>query len=520
MKPEQEIIPFPRGRNSFRGAVGRRGCAIWLARLLVLTWLLLPCGPAAALALQEQVHEFVLDNGLRLLVVPQPTAMTFTAYLTLGVGSVDERDSNRGIAHFLEHMRFKGTHQIGTRDFAAEEPLLRQLDDVVTRLQRCEQEANCPPQRLEALRQQVKQLERQHRQLVVKDEFSEIYARHGGVDFNAFTSKDLTTYLISLPANRLELWFALEADRMKNTVLREFHTEKEVIQEERRRSYESRPFGLLYETLLATAFQVHPYRHPVIGWSSDIAALRKDQLQAFMERYYQPANCCIALVGAVEPAEAHRLAQHYFGGIPAGERVPPVTAVEPPQRGERRVQVRFQAEPQLLVAYHKPTVPSRDDYAFDLLAVLLTDGPTSLLHRRLVLEQQLVTQVSAFGAPGGRYDNLFVLHLVPRHPHPVAEVEAALYAELEQLCAVPPTQQQLDRARKRLRADHLRQLQSHRGLAGMLTHFQVVTGDWRYLDRYDAVIRSLTAAEVQQAAARWLKADNRTVVELVSQEAS
>lgn len=358
------------------------------------------------------------------------------------------------------------------------------------------------------------ELQSRHRELLVKDEAARIYARHGGVGFNAYTSKDLTTYLISLPANKLELWMSMEADRMQNTVLREFYTEKEVILEERKRSYETRPRGMMYEALLATAFRVHPYRHPVIGWDSDIRALSKKQTRMFMHNYYMPQNTIIALAGDVAPEEAIRLVEQYFGDIPPGQRVPQVRAKEPPQNGERRVEVVFDAKPRLLIGYHKPTFPHREDYVFDLLSTILAQGPSSRLHRALVLEQRLASSISVYTAPGARYPNLFVIGAIPRQPHSSADVEKAIYAQLEQIKSEGISNSELEQARKRLRADRIRHLRSNRGLASMLTHFEVVTGSWEYLLEYDEILRSITADELKNVAEKWLTQQNRTVVTL------
>ncbi|MFO7830766.1 MAG: pitrilysin family protein [Desulfuromonadaceae bacterium] len=464
--------------------------------------------------LEDRVVEYQLDNGLTLLVAQRPEIPTFTAFITLGVGSVNEQEDNRGIAHLLEHMRFKGTESIGTKNYAEEEKLLRQIDECVAQIEECKQSEACTDKELADLDARLKKLQSEHSDLVVKDEAAQIYARHGGVGFNAYTSKDLTTYLVSLPANKLELWVSMEADRMKNTVLREFYTEKEVILEERRRSYETRPRGMMYEALLATAFRVHPYRHPIIGWNSDIRALTKEQTRKFMHDYYMPQNAVIALVGDIDPKEALQLVEQYFGDIPPGKEVPEVRAQEPPQRGERRAEVVFDANQRLLVGYHKPTFPARDDYAFDLLSTILGQGPSSRLHRALVLDQGLASSVSVYTAPGARYPNLFVIGAIPRHPHTSAEVEKAIYTQLEQIKREGVRSEELEQARKRLRADRIRHLRSNRGLASMLTHFEVVTGSWEYLLKYDEVLRSITAEEVKEAAQKWLIKDNRTVVTL------
>ncbi len=466
--------------------------------------------------LEEKVVEYHLDNGLTLLVAPRHAIPTFTAFITVGVGAVNEQENNRGIAHLLEHMRFKGTKTIGTKDYPSEQEFLQRIDETAVALKACETDDSCAAEQLQELRSTLKELQAEHRNLLVKDESAQIYARHGGVGYNAFTSKDITSYLVSLPANKLELWISMEADRMKNTVLREFYTEKEVVLEERRRSYETNPRGMMYEALLATAYRVHPYRHPVIGWTSDINALSKEQARQFMEKYYMPSNTVIALVGDVDAPQAKALIEQYFGAIPAGVKVPEVSAVEPVQNGERRTEVVFQASPQLLVGYHKPTVPHRDDYAFDLLSIILSRGPSSRLHRALVLEQQLANSVSTYSAPGARYPNLFVIGAVPRSPHTCAEVEQALYAQLEEIKDAGVTDEELQHARKRLRADRMHRLRTNQGLASMLTHFEVVTGSWEYLLDYDEILQSITAAEVKSAAADWLNAENRSVITLKS----
>ena len=182
------------------------------------------------------------------------------------------------------------------------------------------------------------------------------------------------------------------------------------------------------------------------------------------------SNTTIALVGDIDFDRARALVERYFGGIPAGTKVPPVTAVEPPQRGEKRLRVEFDAEPQLAIAFHKPTLPDRADYVFDLIEQILAEGRNSRLYRALVVEQQLATAVSTYSAPGSRYPNLFVIDAVPRFPHTTAEVEAAIYRELERLAAEPVSADELERARNRLRTDRLRYLQGNEGLARMLTY--------------------------------------------------
>lgn len=475
--------------------------------------LLLPA-PGLAGTLADKVVEHRLANGLRLLLVERHDTPTVAAYLTIAVGSVNENSDNRGVAHLLEHMLFKGTSRIGTTDYAVEKPLLDEIEAVGSELDALRRRPGAEPTAIADLEARLAGLQARHRPYVVKDVYSRLYSESGAVGFNAFTAKDLTTYLVSLPANKLELWALLESERMKDAVLREFYTEREVIREERRRSYETDPRGLLYETLLATAFTVHPYRHPIIGWHSDIADLSLSATRDFLRRYYAPVNTTIVLVGDFVPADAIALVERYFGQLAPGEPVPPVAAEEPGQRGEKRVTIHFDAEPRLMIAYHKPTLPDRADYAFDILQQILGEGRGSRLYRQLVEEEQLASEISVFTAPGSRYPNLFVIEAVPRHPHTSAEVETAILAELDRLGREAVSERELTRATTRLVTDNLRALRSNSGLARLLSTYQVVAGDWRYLVNYEPVIGTFGPGELMAAAQRWLTASNRTVIVL------
>jgi len=486
--------------------------------LLWVAVLLLAPVAATAMTLEAKVQEHLFDNGLKLLVVERPVAPVFSAYITLAVGAVNETSQTRGAAHLLEHMLFKGTKSLGTNDYAAERPLLEQIEEVGNRIDAIKNDPRTDPAGLQKLQDELAVLQQKHQQYVVKDEFSRIYAENGGTGYNAFTSKDQTTYVINLPANKLELWAAIESDRMKNPVLREFYTEREVVREERRRSYESNPRGMLYENLVANAFTVHPYRNPIIGWNSDIDNLTLPETRQFLQTYYAPVNTTICLVGDVDFQQAVATVGAYFGAIPGGTRVPPVVEVEPEQRGEKRVTIHFEAEPSLAIAFHKPTLPNREDYVFDLIDMLLSGGPTSRLYRSLVVEQQLAASVGTYGAPGSRYPNLFVVSAAPRFPHTAEEVEKAIYVELEKLASEPVAGDEIDRVRKRLRTDKLRALKSNQGLAGMLAYYQTVAGDWRYLVEYDRKVADISAEEIMQVARRYFKTENRTVT-VLSKEA-
>ena len=487
---------------------------VLISLLLVIVWLGTTGTVLASSTLTEKVIEHQFANGLRLLVVERHDTPVVSAYITMGVGSVHETSETRGVAHLLEHMLFKGTQTFGTTDYRKEKPILEAIEDVGGRLDALRLQKNADPAQVKELAGQLAALQEEHRQYVVKDVFSTIYSENGGVGYNAFTSKDLTTYLISLPSNKLELWALIESDRMKHPVLREFYTERDVIQEERRRSYDTNPGGKLYETLVANAFNVHPYRNPIIGWHSDIANLSPQKTREFLHNYYAPMNTVIALVGDVRAIDAIALVQRYFGDIPPGIPAPEVAAVEPEQNGEKHVTEIFDAEPRLAIAWHKPTMPDKDDYVFDLIDQVLGSGRTSRLYRALVEQQQLATSVSVYGAPGSRYPNLFVIEAIPRHPHTTEELEQAIYAELDKLAKEPVGETELTKVRNRLVTDQLRMLDSNSGLARLLTSYQSLAGDWRYLVTYQEEIDRLTTEDIRRVAAEYLKPANRTVVVL------
>jgi len=481
--------------------------------LIVFLGVLLLSPPVFAAHLAERVQEEHLANGLTLLMLERHGAPTVSAFITFKVGGSNEGAENRGVAHLLEHMLFKGTKTLGTKDYAAEKPILEQIEAVGSRIDLLKNDPQADSSELEGLRKKLHLLQQQQKQYLVKEEFSRIYAENGGVGYNAFTSKDQTTYLISLPANKLELWASIESDRLENAVLREFYTEREVVREERRRSYESNPSGLLYEALISSAFKVHPYRNPVIGWDSDIANLSLEEARDFFNRYYRPVNMVITLVGDFEAQKALALVEKYFSALPPGEPVPRVVAVEPPQQGEKRITVNFDAEPALLIAFHKPAMPHLDDYCADVLTDILAGGSTSRLYKRLVIDEQLASSVQVYGAPGSRYDNLLVIDATPRHPHSSAEVEAAIYAELDRLKIEAVSAVELERARNRLITGNLRQMRSNEGLARLLSSYASL-GDWHYLTDYADKLEVIDPPKLIAFANRYLTPDNRTVAVL------
>lgn len=481
---------------------------------------------AAAPGLADRVIEHKLSNGLTLLMVERHQTPVVSINMTFGVGGVNEQVGQTGLAHLYEHMAFKGTRTVGTKNYEKERPLLDELHRVGTELEQRQREmarrnATTPANSedkatVEALEKRFAELQEQAGQFVIGNEMALLYQRHGGVGMNAATGKDLTRYMISLPSNRLPLWAAIESDRMANPVLREFYKERGVVMEERRMRNDDSANGLLFETFTSSAFRAHPYGVPTIGWESDILSLTPAAAEAFFKTYYGPGSATIAMAGDVNPKEVIALIENTFGKIPATPPPPQVVTREPPQKGERRVEVEFDAEPSIAIGYHKPGLNHPDDYVFDVIDEILSDGLASRLYISLVREKRLAASVNTDGNyPGVRAANLFVLNATLLAPHTAAEVEAAIYAELERLKTEPVSPKELEKVLNNLDADLVRALRSNSGLASQLALYQTVAGDWRYMLRSRDKIAAVTAADIQRVATQYFIKSNRTVATLV-----
>ena len=483
-------------------------------------------GYAESPSLADRVIEHKLANGMTVLMVERHQAPIVSINMTFGVGGVNEQVGLTGLAHLYEHMAFKGTRTVGTRDYAREQAVLDELTlvgneldhrerDEVARAQ-MEGKPHVASQEVQQLQRRFKELQDKAGEFVMGNEMALLYQRHGGVGLNASTGKDITRYVISLPANRLPLWAALESDRMAHPVLREFYKERGVVMEERRLRTDDSPNGLLYETFTSTAFQAHQYGVPTIGWGSDILALTPAATEAFFKTYYGPNNATVAIVGDIQPKEVIALIEQTFGKIPAAPPIPALVTEEPPQRGERRVEIEFDAEPALAIGYHKPTIGHPDDFVFDVIDEVLTEGVTSRLYSALVRDKRLAASVlSDTNYPGVRAPNLFVIAATPLAPHTTAEVESAIYEELERLKTEPISTKEFERVLNGLDADLVRSLRSNSGLASQLAFYQTVAGTWRYVLNARARIAAVTPADVQRVASQYLTKPNRTVGVLV-----
>ncbi len=457
------------------------------------------------------VVEHTLANGLRLLVLPRPTSATVSFVVHVPVGSVNEALGSTGAAHMLEHLLFKGTTTIGTTDLEAERALFRKMDAAFDTVRHLRGRAFMDPDEaareareaeVTRLEERIRALEDEARGYAVPNEFDEILSRNGARGLNASTSWEATEYYVELPANRARLWFALEADRMQGPVFREFYREREVVEEERRARLESSPGGRLWEEHLGAAFRVHPYGVAPIGHMDDIRNLTRSGIEAFYRDHYGPENTVVAIVGGIEPDSAVAWAEAYFGPLERRGPAPPLLVAEPEQRGERRVEVVADAEPQLVMGWKVGDARDPEGAALGMLANLLVGGRDARLHRRLVRDERIAGFVSAGVSPGGMYPGLFTIQAAPLAPHTPEEVEAAIVDELRRMVLEPPTEGELERVRTRLEAARVRRLVSNLGLAFQLAGSAAAWGDWRTTFEIQGAMQAVTPDDVVRVVER------------------
>ena len=461
---------------------------------------------------EKRMTKFTLGNGLKFLVLERHEAPVVSFHIYADVGCSDEVKGITGLAHLFEHMAFKGSKTIGTKNYKAEVKAMAKMDAAFLALKAERRKGDrADNSRMEKLQEQFEEAQQEAQEYLVHDEFEEAYVREGSTGFNAYTGYDATRYVVSLPSNKVELWMSLESDRFLNPVLREFYKEKDVVMEERRMA-ENMPQFRLVEEFLAIAYKAHPYGEPIVGHMSDLKTLTRAEAEAFFKKYYSPSNLTIAIVGDVNPDRIRSLAEKYFGRIPSSPKPEPVETVEPPQVGERRVAVEDKAQPIFVVGYHKPGFNDPNNAVFDAITDIMGIGRTSRLYKSLVKEKKIAIAASGFqGWPGNKYPSLFWFYAVPAKGHTNQECEEAIYAEIERLKTELVLPEELEKAKTRSRASLIRELASNEGLAAETAFYEVVSGDWRNMFKQLEKIDQVTAEDIQRVAKQYFTTKNRTV---------
>ena len=465
-------------------------------------------------AFEKRVTVKKLPNGLTAIVCVRPhTAPVFSFYTNVDAGSVQDPMGKTGLAHMFEHMAFKGTDTIGTKNYAAEKIALQKVEDTYTTyLRERDRRVGRDEQKIKQLEQQWQDAIQQAQQYVIPNEFSEIIERNGGENVNASTGADHTEYHYSFAVNRLELWAYLESSRFIHPVFREFYKERDVVKEERRMRTDSSPIGRMIEQFIGTAFSAHPYHRPGIGFMSDLNSFSATDAKDFFERYYIPSNMVVAVAGDFDPNQAMNIIEKYFSQIPSQEKPDERTTTEPPQNSERTVALQEKSQPLYLEGYHRPDYRDKDDAVYDALADLLSNGRTSRLYRSLVRDKKIASEAEGgTGFPGVKYPHIFYFFAAPMPGHTPAEVASAIHAEIERLKKEDITDDELKMVKTRAKANLLRSLDDNEGLATSLALYQTLYGDWRELFRTVDRINAVTKGDIRRVAGQVFVPTNRTV---------
>ncbi|PSB15299.1 peptidase M16 [filamentous cyanobacterium CCP2] len=461
----------------------------------------------------NRITEFTLDNGMKFIVMERHQAPVISFMTYVDVGAAEEEDGKTGVAHYLEHLAFKGTTRIGTANYEAEAPLLDRLDELFAEIRAAEQAGQAD--KVVELQQEFQQVQAEAAQYVKQNEYGQIVDQSGGVGLNATTSADATRYFYSFPANKLELWMSLESERFLEPVFREFHEEREVILEERRTRTDNSPIGKMIEEFLGAALQGQPYGRPVIGYEQDIRNITREDIQEFFDTYYTPDHIIAAIVGDVDPDRVKELAEAYFGRYQARSPVPPLEVIPPERTEPKEVIVEFPSQPWYMQGYQRPAITSPDNQVYNVIAGLLTSGRTSRLYKSLIESQLALNANIAPTFPGDRFTNVMLIYALTAPNHTVDDIATVMNAELERLKTEPVLAEELDRVKTQTRASLLQTLASNQGMASLLPEYEAKTGSWRNLFEDLKRLEAVTAEDVQRVAQELFQPQNLTVGKLL-----
>ena len=436
-------------------------------RTVIITILLILVSPLSVIqASQSDVHQYQLDNGMKIFVKPDRRAPIAVSQVWYKVGSSYEHNGITGVSHVLEHMMFKGTHKLGP------------------------------------------------------NEFSEIIAANGGRE-NAFTGRDYTAYFQTLSADRLEISFELEADRMHNLALaeEEFKKEVEVVKEERRLRTEDKPTSLTFERFKAAAFASSPYRSPVIGWMSDLNTMKLEDLSNWYQKWYAPGNATLVVVGDVEPDEVYQLAKKHFGKVPARSFDQPKAIDEAQVNNTLRLKVRLPAkQPYLIMGYKTPAISTAEEswepYALEVLAAILDGGDSARFSKELIRGDEIAVVADASYGAYSRLPDMLLLDGTPADKYSIDDLENAFLKQIERIKNQPVSEKELERIVTQVVASKVYELDSVFYQAMQIGMLETMGLDWRLLDKHVENIKAVTPDMIQQVAKKYLTEDNLYVAEL------
>jgi len=472
--------------------------------------------PAAAQDLKDlekRVTDFTLSNGLRFVLLERHEAPVISFHTYINAGSVNDPAGQTGLARLMERAMLKGSESIGTRNWPDEKKALDAMDEAYDRM---EAERNKGPRtnesQFETLRTQWRLAADAASRLGQPGEYQKILEENGATGLKSTSTWDALQLSYTLPSNRIELWFAMESQRLMHPVLREFYKERENLIEEHRKNQGNLQVRV-FDALLGTAFMAHPYGRPMSGWASDTPELKRTEARAFLEKYAVPGNITMAMVGDVSPDEAKRLAEKYFGPMPSKPLPPQIHTLEPLQQGARTVVLEVPVQPVAAIGYKRPNYFDKDDTALDVLQTLLVSGNRGMAYRELVQEKRVAQMVQAGATfPDGRYPNLFLFFVAPTQGHTVEENLKVLEELLSRIKTKQAGLDALSQAKAQVRALSYQRLSQGPSLAEMLAVYTVSYGDWKKLFTLIEDVDKVAADDVVRVTQRYFNPANRTVV--------
>ncbi|MBN1757791.1 MAG: insulinase family protein [Chitinispirillaceae bacterium] len=486
---------------------------------IILVFVLILASLAYSSDFQLPVTYDTLKNGLRYIIVPDTNVPVVSCRLYYFMGSMYEGPGTSGLSHMYEHMMFKGTKHLGTSNYRKEVPIMKKIDTLEAKISQLQQKNEEFTDSMKTiLHDQVMTLLNQQRKLIKKDEIWEIYQNNGGTQLNAWTADDMTAYIVTLPRNKVELFYWIESDRMRDPILREFYSEREVVTEERRMRYENRAIGKYWERLNALFYVAHPYRLPTIGWMSDIQAYTRKKMEKHVKKFYTPDNALIVMVGNVDPVATKAEINRYFGSIPRA-KIPKQEVVtrEPEPVGTTRFTMRDDAEPRLDMIFHTPGYPDDALYKLDIIEGIFS-GRSGRLFRRLVDKEGLCTDVGA-GNNIRLHNGEFHIWAELKTGTDPGKVEKIIREELRKVGQKRPTEKEIMRITNDIRMSFISGLKSLEGLSDRLAWFERLRS-WKDLMSYPSHITAVKPEEIPAVAAKYLDPDLATIGLLLPKKAA
>ena len=505
---------------------------------IVLFGLLLLASPSLCIAdnsasyIKMDVREFQLKNGMMFLIVDRPTTPQVACRVAIRAGSALEDTGKTGIAHLLEHMMFKGTKNFGTLDQKRDMELQDKIEAAYQVVLSEQGKRNSDQELIREKLIEMDRLRAEVQKIYIPQAFSSQLGKNGAVGVNAFTAKDQTQYIMSVPSDMLEQWFSIVSEQLFEPSWREFYVEKEVVQREWAFRYINSPGGAAWLDLNATAYTAHPYRNPTIGWKSDMEKYNTTDAIAFHKKYYNPTNAVCVLVGDVRVEEARRLAEIYFERYPEGKRSPEIVTAEPTQHGPRK-NIRFlkgARTPLVRIGFHGARMKTKDFYALDVMTMALSLGRSARMNQNII-NKGLAVEAWAYN-PDNRYGGMIILGGSPNEPDEVKKgnlntdekrqayvnachtLENTLIAEAEKMKHELVSERELKRIKKLNQREFLDRMRNNEELAGTLATMEVQAG-WHYLTDYLKRISEVTPQAIRRVAGKYIRIENKTSVYVI-----